>query len=116
MKVYWLGVATAFFLLGCAGDPAPLEQMKLTERTLEQAARSDAAKAQSEFEMARQRFELAQKNMLERDYKRARVLAEQAELDARLAEAKALRKDSDQAVQVLNQQIEQLRKQLAGAQ
>ncbi len=46
------------------------------------------------------------------DYKKARVLAEQAELDARLAEAKVLNNKSQTHVDELNKQIARLQKRL----
>lgn len=99
-------------LAGCAADPAPLEQMRLTERALEQAAAVGTTSGTDEYRLAQERFALAQKNMQEQDYRRARILAEQAELDARLAEARTLRRDSEQAISGQAVRIERLRKQL----
>lgn len=103
-------------LAGCASDPAPHEQMRLTERALEQAAAVGATPSLETFKLAQERFGLAQKNMREEDYRRARMLAEQAELDARLAEALTLRHDSEQAISALELRIERVRKELGGAQ
>lgn len=103
-------------LAGCASDPAPHEQMRLTERALEQAASVGADVSTEEYRLAEQRFALARKNFDEEDYRRARMLAEQAELDARLAEALSLRRDSDQAIATLQARIERVRKQLRGEQ
>ncbi|MEB0150812.1 DUF4398 domain-containing protein, partial [Pseudomonas sp. CCC2.2] len=49
-------------------------------------------------------------------YKDARIQAEQAELDARLAEARVLTQKSQEQLNVLNTRITRLRKQLAEAQ
>ncbi len=97
---------------GCASDPAPQEQMQLTQRALDQARALGADESQPDYRLARDRYALAQKNMQEEDFKRARMLAEQAELDARLAEARLLRARSDQQIEALNVRIERLRAQL----
>ena len=58
----------------------------------------------------------ASAEMTEGSYKDARMLAEQAELDARLAEARVLTLKSQEQLNVLNTRITRLRKQLAEAQ
>ena len=78
-------------LAGCAADPAPNEQLRLTEQALEQA-KAVGAKADDLAEL------------------------KQAELDARLAEARVLTQKSQEQLNVLNTRISRLRKQLAEAQ
>ncbi len=103
-------------LAGCANDPAPNEQIRLSEQALEQAKAVGATEENAELKLAEQKFARAQKNMAEEDYKRARILAEQAELDARLAEAKVLTGKSQEQLEQLNQRISRLRKQLGDLQ
>ena len=86
--------------------------MRLTERALEQAAAVGTTTSTDEYRLAEERFALAKKNMQEQDYRRARMLAEQAELDARLAEALTLRRESEQAIDAQKTRIERLRQQL----
>ena len=74
---------TIVALAGCAGDPVPGEQMRLTEQAVAQARGLGADDSSEALQLALAKFAIAQKNMAEEDYKRARVLAEQAELDAR---------------------------------
>ena len=50
--------------------------------------------------------------MADESYKNARMRAEQAELDARLAEAKVLTRKRQEQLNVLNTRITRLRKQL----
>lgn len=50
--------------------------------------------------------------MADQSYRNARMRAEQAELDARLAEAKVLTQKSEEQLNVLNTRITRLRKQL----
>lgn len=99
-------------LSGCASDPAPLEQMRLTEQTLDQARAVGATATLEEMRQAEAKFARAQKNMGEADYKRARQFAEQAELDARLAEAKVLTAKSEQELKQINLRIKRVRQQL----
>ena len=100
-------------LAGCATDPAPNEQMRLTQQALEQASAVGASADESpELKMAEAKFARAQGSMADESYKNARMRAEQAELDARLAEAKVLTLKGEEHLNVLNTRIERLRKQL----
>ena len=104
-------------LAGCAADPAPNEQIRLTEQALVQAKAVGAtADDMPEMKLAEEKFARAQSNMIEQSYKHARMRAEQAELDARLAEAKVLTLKSEEQLNVLNTRITRLRKQLGDAQ
>jgi peptidoglycan hydrolase CwlO-like protein len=88
-------------LSACASDPAPNEQLRLTEQALSQA---------------KEKLAQAQAALQGEDYKQARVYAEQAELDARLAEAEHLTEKSQQQLVELSNTINRLRKQLGGLQ
>ena len=99
-------------LAGCANDPAPSEQMRLTVQAVEQARAIGADQQIEEMLDAERKLARAEKNMGEEDYKRARVFAEQAELDARLAEARVLNQKSQKQLDELNARITRLRKQL----
>jgi hypothetical protein len=104
-------------LAGCAADPAPNEQIRLTEQALVQAKAVGAtADDMPEMKLAEEKFARVQGNMADQSYKRARMRAEQAELDARLAEAKVLTLKSEEQLNVLNTRITRLRKQLGDAQ
>lgn len=99
-------------LAGCASDPAPNEQMRLTEQAVEQARAIGANESADALQLAVGKLVVARKNMAEEDYKRARMLAEQAELDARLAEAQVLRSKSEAQVKNLQVAIDRLRQRL----
>ncbi|MDI2140615.1 MULTISPECIES: DUF4398 domain-containing protein [unclassified Pseudomonas] len=104
-------------LAGCASDPAPNEQMRLTEQALEQAKAVGAtADEVPEMKLAEDKFNRAKGSMAGESFKNARMRAEQAELDARLAEAKVLTQKSEEQLNVLNTRIVRLRKQLGDAQ
>ena len=103
-------------LVGCATDPAPLEQMKLTEKAVEQAKAVGATDDEAELEMAVAKLALARSDMSSQSYKSARMQAEQAELDARLAEAQVLTAKSEEQITQLNTRLTRLRKQVGEGQ
>ncbi|MHC8352263.1 DUF4398 domain-containing protein [Pseudomonas sp. RT4P38] len=104
-------------LAGCAADPAPNEQIRLTEQALVQAKAVGATATDvPELKLAEDKFARAQGDMIDQSYKHARMRAEQAELDARLAEARVLTLKSEEQLNVLNTRITRLRKQLGDAQ
>ena len=100
-------------LVGCATDPAPHEQMRLTQQALEQANAVGAVAVDSpELKLAEDKFTQARADMAKESYKDARMQAEESELDARLAEARVLTRKSQEQLNVLNTRITRLRKQL----
>ena len=106
---------TAFALLalaGCANDPAPNEQLRLSEQALEQAKAVGATDEVAELKMAEDKMARAQVNMTTESYRDARMRAEQAELDARLAEARVLTIKSKEQLDLLQSRVNRLRKQL----
>ena len=108
--------AMALMLAGCATDPAPHVQMSLADQALTQAQAAGVDEQNDAFRRALKHYELAYKNMLEQDFKRARMLAEKAELEARVAELQTL-KDKDQAyLKVLIGDIARIREALEAKQ
>lgn len=104
-------------LSACASDPAPNEQLRLTEQALSQAkALGISAEQSPALRLAEEKLVLAQTAMQDEDYKQARLYAEQAELDARLAEAEHLTDKSQRQLDELSNAINRLRKQLGGLQ
>lgn len=101
---------------GCANDPAPTEQLRLSEQALNQAKAVGASDEIAELKLAEERLAQAQAAMAEGAFKQARMLAEQAELDARLAEARMLTQKSEAQLSALNLQIKRLRTQLGDLQ
>ena len=99
-------------LAGCANDPAPNEQMRLSEQALEQAKAVGATEQVAELKLAEDKLARAKANMATEDYRDARMRAEQAELVARLAEARVLTQKSEEQLQVLQTRVKRLRKQL----
>ena len=84
-------VAGAAMLLGaCASVPAPTEQIAVSKAAVADAASAGGTTfAPAEMKTARERLDGANTAMASQDYERARVLAEEAQVDAQLAQAKA---------------------------
>ncbi|MCW3150288.1 DUF4398 domain-containing protein [Stutzerimonas stutzeri] len=99
-------------LSGCASDPAPLEQLRLTEQAVLQARAVGANQQTAELALAELKLAAARAAMADEDYRQARLLSEQAELDARLAEARVLNEKGSEQVAELTRRIERLRRQL----
>ncbi|HCN47336.1 MAG TPA: hypothetical protein DIT18_18135 [Pseudomonas sp.] len=113
MRIQSLFAALALLALaGCASDPAPHEQMRLSEQALEQAKAVGATDDVAELKLAEDKLERARSNMLSESFRDARMRAEQSELDARLAEAKVLTLKSQEQLTLLQSRVDRLRKQL----
>ena len=108
-----LPLLLALGLTACASDPAPTEQMRLTEQALAQTKSLGVVSEQSaSLHQAEEKFAQAQAAMQDVEHKQARLLAEQAELDARLAEAEHLNAKGREQLTELHQRIGRLRQQL----
>ena len=97
---------------GCASDPAPIEQLRLSEQAVAQARSMDASPAYEELLLAESKLSEARAALDAGDNRQARMLAEQAELDARLAEARVLKDKRQAQIDDLNLRIQRLRQQL----
>jgi len=105
--------ALALLLLaGCASDPAPVAQLQLTEKALEQARAVGAGDEQVELRQAEASLAGARQAFERQEYRQARMLAERAELDARLAEAQTLTAKSRAQIAELKARLVRLRTQL----
>lgn len=114
LRIPTLTLALAMLGLGgCASDPAPTEQLRLSEQALEQAKAVGATEDLAEFKLAEDKLARARSNMISEQFRDARMRAEQAELDARLAEARVLTQKSEEQLNVMQTRVNRLRKQLA---
>lgn len=106
-------LAGLLVLAACAGNP-PREQMAVAKSTVDRAttAPGTAAAAPVELQAARDKLARAEKAMADKDYDEARQLAEQAQADARLAEAKAQAARSAQALQEVQGTVRTLNDEL----
>ncbi len=98
-------------LAGCAGNP-PTAQFALTESAVNSAVSAEATEYSAvEMRSAREKFKQAEIAMQDKDYDKARVLAEQAEWDARVAERKARAAKTQKALKDASQGVEDLREE-----
>jgi hypothetical protein len=99
---------------GCAstGD-MPREQMAVARAAVDRAAGPAGADAPVEVAEARNKLERATAAVARKDYDTARRLAEQAEADANLAEAKSHSVRADRALREVREGIRQLREEMA---
>jgi len=112
VKKSLFGLFALFALVGCAHDPVPTEQLNLTEQVVAQARAIGVTEQSAELALAEQKLAAAYVALKQKRYRQARMFAEQAELDARLAEARLLDEKSQTQVTEVNRQIERLRQQL----
>jgi Domain of unknown function (DUF4398) len=85
----WAGLVLAT-LAACSSAPAPVGEMSAAQTAVTAAEQADAAQfAPSDLDRARDKLIRAQAAMQDEHNEEARRLAEQALVDARLAEAKA---------------------------
>ena len=104
-----LAVSSTLALAGCAGDP-PTTQLAVATQALNAAETAGATEfAPVEMQSARQKMNDAEKADFEKDYKKAKNLAEQAEWDARVAERKAQAAKVQRAVDDAEHSVEELR-------
>lgn len=109
-----VAVLAALTLGGCAssGD-LPREEMAVARAAVDRAAGPAGADAPVEVSQAREKLERANAAVARKDYDVARRLAEQAEVDANLAEARSHSARSDRALQEVREGIRQLRAEIA---
>lgn len=111
-----IAVVAVLALAGCASDPAPNEQLRVTEQAVDQARAVGATDEVAEMKLATDKLAAALAANGSQSYRQARLLAEQAELDARLAEARVLTEKSQEQLTQVNSRIVRLHKQLGAVQ
>lgn len=90
--VFGIGVSVVavFLAAGCAGIPAPTEQIAVSKAAVSNANSAGGNEfAPLPFNSAMDKMEIAERAMTDKDYLQARQLAEEAQIDAQLAEATA---------------------------
>ena len=96
----------------CAGV-APIEKMAKLDSQIESARQAEAiVHAPLELKFAEDKYKMAETAIEDEEYERASRLADEALLDAQLAEEKALSVQAEQEVQELRESIEALRSEL----
>lgn len=103
----------SLLVVGCATIERPHDQLSQAESAIEHAKASEASKqAPLPLRKAEDKLEKAHRAMDAKDYERARRFAEQALVDARLAEARAGAKEAKESAQDLEKTIESLKEEI----
>jgi hypothetical protein len=98
---------------GCASVPAPTEQMAVSNAAIENAASSGGGEyAALEMRSARDKMARANAALQREDYEAARWLAEEAQVDARLAETMAQSAKARKAAVATSEDIRVLREEI----
>jgi septal ring factor EnvC (AmiA/AmiB activator) len=107
-------VAGALALSACASNvPAPTEQVTLSDNIIRNAEEAGAVQhSPVELNMARDKLEGARREMQDENHEKALRLAEEAEVDARLAELKSRTATTKEAVAAVQSSIDTLRREL----
>ena len=108
-----LGATLVAMLAACAGVPEPREEMALGRAAMDRVSGPAGAEAPLEVASARDKITRANRALANGDHTRARQLAEQAEADAALAEAKSRAVRASIALDEVRASIRALRAELA---
>jgi len=111
MKLRVTTALVAGALAGCASTPAPVAEMSAARTTVSQAEPEAARYAPDLLHQAQATLMSAQAALDSGDNEQARLLAEKAQADARLAWASAEHQRTQQALADLNQSLQTLRQE-----
>jgi hypothetical protein len=107
-----IAVALALTAAGCATTPIPNEKIAVAKASVQRAEQSGAPElAPVEMATARDKLSRAEKAAADRDAQPATELAEQANVDAQLAEARAQEKKSHKAATEFDASLQALRQE-----
>ncbi|HEU4778752.1 MAG TPA: DUF4398 domain-containing protein [Steroidobacteraceae bacterium] len=102
--------AIAFGIVACASTPMPVEKLAVAKSSITRAEQAQAAQfAQVELNSARNKYVAAQAAADKSDALVAARLADQADVDAQLAESTARAKQQEQLVTEMEASLRDLR-------
>lgn len=106
--------ALALSMMACATrSPAPTQEIALSRAAIETAVRAGAAElAPSELNIARQKQAMADTALSQEQFDRARLLANEVQVDALLAESKARSNRANKAADELREGGRVLRQEI----
>ncbi len=109
-----LSLLLAGSLTACSTLPAPVEQMAVSKAAVDRATSSPNAveAAPVELQRAREKLDRAQRAMTEKDYVLALRMAEQAEVDARVAESRASSARGERALKEVQESSRALQEEI----
>lgn len=112
-------VAAVIFMAGCSSTPttsstlAPTEQMAVSRAALKNASSTGGNEfAPVQFKSAMEKMEAAERAMGEKNYARARLLAEEVQVDAELAAAAARSAKTQKAADAVQEDNRVLRQEI----
>ncbi len=113
-RVSLAGIAgVTMLMLGCASMPPPTEQMAVSKATVSRAASVGGNEfAPVELRSATEKMNAAEQAMEQEEYLKARRLAEEAQVDAKLAETRAALAKAQLAVKNAEESNRVLRQEL----
>ena len=104
-------------MAACSSMPAPQTEMALSESAVKGAEMAGAREhAPIELRRANEKLDKANKAMVKEDYETAKRMAEQATVDAELAESKSDSLQSRVALQEIKDSIALMREEISRAQ
>lgn len=119
MRKIGVTVAAAIFMAGCSSTPstsafsAPIEQMAVSRAALKNASSTGGNEfAPVQFKSAMEKMEAAERAMGEKNYARARLLAEEVQVDAELAAAAARSAKTQKAADAVQEDNRVLRQEI----
>ncbi len=117
LLIRWTVVPVIFYgllLCGCAStEVAPVEKISTVEKAIQEARDSNATvSAPLELRHAEDKLKEAKAAMKEEEFEKARRLADEALLDANLAEATARSEKSKKTTQEIRDDIDTLRREI----
>ena len=102
----------AFGIVACAATPMPVDKLALAKSSVDRAEQAQAAQfAQVELSAARNKLAAAQAAADKKDAETAARMADQAEVDAQLAEFTARAKQQEQLVNEMDASLRDLREE-----
>ncbi len=108
-----LAVASFALLAGCASTQAPIEQMAVTKAAVNNARSAGGNElAPLQFKSAMEKLQAAERAMADKNYELAKRLAEQAEVDAKLASSMANSVKAQKAADALQEDVRVLRQEI----
>lgn len=111
LRLAALALGSSLVLAGCAGNP-PTEQYAVTQSAVNDAVSAGGTEfAAVEMKSAQDKLKQAEIAMHDKQYDQARMLAEQAEWDARVAERKAQAMKAEQSVKDAQKGVQELRQE-----
>lgn len=106
-------VGVLMIMGGCASVVVPTEQVELTRSAVHRAVAADATQyAPLEMRAAQDKLGAMDRALGEKHYEQVRILAQQAEADARLAETKARASRTEEQLNTAEKGIDVLKHEL----